>query len=54
VVLVGATLKVPLVASLPLQPPLAEHDVAFVLDQLRFALLPTVTVDGLADRLTVG
>jgi hypothetical protein len=54
VVLIGVTLKVPPVASLPLQPPLAVHDVAFVLDQLRFVLLPVVIVDGLADRFTVG
>lgn len=44
----------PLVASVPVQPPLAVHEVALVLDQVRVELLPDVIVVGLADRVTDG
>jgi hypothetical protein len=47
-------LWVPLVASEPLQPPDAKHDVAFVDDQARVEATPLATVVGLADRVTVG
>ena len=52
--MVGLTVNVPLVASVPVQPPLAAQDVAFVLDQLRFELAPEATVVGLADKVAVG
>ncbi len=45
---------VPLVASLPLHPPEAVQEVAWVDDQERVELLPLATVLGLAPRLTVG
>lgn len=44
----------PLVASLPLQPPEAVQDVAFLDDQDNVELLPLATVLGLALKLTVG
>jgi hypothetical protein len=44
----------PLVGSLPLQPPDAVHEVAFVEVHVSVALLPFATVLGLADKLTVG
>jgi hypothetical protein len=44
----------PLVASLPLQPPEAVQDVAFLDDQDRVELLPLAMVLGLALKLTVG
>ena len=44
----------PLVASLPLQPPDAVQDVAFLDDQDSVELLPPATVLGLALKLTVG
>jgi hypothetical protein len=47
-------LWVPLVASDPLQPPDAEHVVAFVEDQVRVEAVPLATVVGLADSVTVG
>jgi len=53
-VLVGSTLSVPLVASVPVQPPLAVQEVAFVLDQVKVELLQDVIAVGLADRVTVG
>ena len=48
VVAVGETPSVPLVASVPVQPPLAVHDVALVLDQVSVELLPALIVEGLA------
>jgi len=48
------TLSVPLMASAPVQPPLAVQDAAFVLDQVRVELPPEETVVGLADSVTVG
>jgi hypothetical protein len=47
-------LWVPLVASEPPQPPVAEQDVALVDDQLRVEAAPFATVVGLADNVTVG
>jgi hypothetical protein len=45
---------VPLTGSAPDQPPLAVHAVAFVADQDSVAVLPLVTVLGLALKETVG
>jgi len=53
-VLVGETASVPLVALVPVQPPVAVHDVALVEDQVSVELPPAVMPVGLADRLTVG
>ena len=50
----GPVLCDPLVAFAPLQSPLAVHEVAFVLDQVRVAALPLMTVLGLADNVTEG
>ena len=50
----GATLVVPLLACVPLQAPLAAHDVALVLDHVNVALPPTVILDGVATNETVG
>jgi hypothetical protein len=44
----------PLIASLPLHPPEALQEVAFVDDQGRVELLPLAMVLGLALKLTVG
>ena len=44
----------PLVASLPLQPPEAVQEVAFLDDQDSAELLPLAIVLGLALKLTVG
>ncbi|MGO8858672.1 MAG: hypothetical protein ACLQO1_23685 [Steroidobacteraceae bacterium] len=52
--LVGATVSVPLVASVPVQPPDAVHDVALVLDQVKVELSPVVIVAGVAFNVTVG
>ncbi len=52
--LVGLTLFVPLVASVPVQPPLAVQEVALVLDHVNVELLPDAMVVGLADKVTVG
>ncbi len=51
---VGETLCVPLVASVPLQPPLAEHELAFVVDQVSVDDPPDEIVVGLAFNVTVG
>jgi hypothetical protein len=53
-VVVGLTLSVPLVASVPVQPPLAVQEVAFVLDQVNIELAPDAMVVGFADRVAVG
>jgi len=45
---------VPLVASVPVQPPPAVQEVAFVLDQVRVELLPEAIVVSLAVSVTVG
>ena len=44
----------PLVALVPLQAPLAAHEVALVEDQVKVAEPPVATEAGLAPRLTVG
>jgi hypothetical protein len=44
----------PLVPSLPLQPPEAVHEVAWVEDQLKTVVAPLFTVVGLADSVTAG
>jgi hypothetical protein len=44
----------PFSGSLPLQPPEAVQEVAFVEDQVRVELLPLVTVLGLAPMVTTG
>ena len=49
-----AVVRLPLIASEPLQPPDAEHEVALVEDQVRVEAAPLATVVGLADRVTVG
>jgi len=53
-VLNAPVLALPLVGSLPDQPPEAAQPVAFVVDQLSVAAEPLVRVVGLALRLTVG
>jgi len=45
---------VPLLACVPLQAPLAAHDVALALDQVNVALPPTAIRDGVATNETVG
>ena len=52
--MVGVTPSAPLIASAPVQPPLAVQEVAFVLDQVRVELPPEEMVVGLADSVTVG
>ena len=52
--MVGDMLWVPLVVSVPLQPPLPTQDVAFLLDQLRVVVLPVGMVVSLAAKVTVG
>ena len=44
----------PLVASAPLQAPLAVQEVAFVLDHVRIEVLPEAIVAGLAESAAVG
>jgi len=50
----AAVLCDPLVASVPLQPPEAVHEVALVDDHVSVEALPLVTVLGDALRVTVG
>lgn len=50
----GDTLRVPLVASVPVQPPLPTQDDAFLLDQLSVVVLPVGMVALLAVKVTVG
>ena len=52
--MVGVTPSAPLIASAPVQPPLAVQEVAFVLDQVRVELPPEEMAVGLADSVTVG
>lgn len=55
VVVLSATVAVvPLVASLPVHPPDAVQDVAFVAVQVRLAVSPLFTVAGLAVMVTLG
>lgn len=51
---VGVSVAVPLVASEPLQAPLAVHDVALVADHVSVALLPTAIVVGDIPIVTTG
>jgi hypothetical protein len=50
----AAVLAEPLMASVPLHPPDAVHEVALVDDQVSVDLLPALTVVGLALTVTVG
>jgi hypothetical protein len=52
-VLTGLTVAVPLIASGPVQPPLAEQEVAFIVDQVNVVLLPTVMLAGAATKLLI-
>ena len=52
-VAVGETTSVPLVASVPVQPPDAVQDVALLLDQVSVELPPGAIVVGLALKETV-
>jgi hypothetical protein len=54
VVPVGDTARVPLVAFLPVQPPLAVHESALVEDQLTVEILPELTLVGLAEIVIEG
>ena len=51
---VGVTDWEPIVASLPLQAPLAVQEVAWLLDHISVADWPAVIEVGLTDRVTVG
>ena len=51
---VGDTVKVPLVAFVPLQPPPAVHASAFVVDQLTVETFPETMLVGLAENVIVG
>jgi hypothetical protein len=50
----GAVLCEPLIASVPLQPPEAVHEVALLDDQRSVAVAPLATVLGVAVRVTDG
>ena len=50
----AAVVNVPLVFCVPLQPPDAVQEVAFVLDQMRFTVLPELTWAWSALRVTTG
>ncbi len=50
----GDTLVLPFVVCVPVQPPLATQDVAFVLDQVRVEPPPAVIEAGLAVNVTLG
>jgi len=50
----GETPCDPLVASVPVQLPLAVHEVAFVLDQVRVELPPDAILAGFAVKVIVG
>jgi hypothetical protein len=51
---VGVSVAVPLVDCAPLHAPLAVHAAAFVDDQVRVALAPSVIVAGFTEIVTVG
>jgi hypothetical protein len=53
-VLGGDTIRVPLVAFVPVQPPPAVHEVALVEDQLAIETWPEVMLVGFAESATVG
>jgi hypothetical protein len=50
----GDTARVPLVAFVPVQPPLAVHEMASVEDHVTVEVLPEVMLAGLAANVTVG
>jgi hypothetical protein len=50
----GVTDCVPLVASVPVHPPLAVQLLALVVDQVKVALWPSVMVVGATENVTVG
>ena len=50
----GDTIRVPLVAFLPVQPPPAVHENALVEDQVTIEMLPAVMLAGLAESAAVG
>jgi hypothetical protein len=50
----AAVLSDPLMGCVPLQPPDAVHDVAFVEDHVSFEVAPLATVVGFAANVTVG
>lgn len=50
----GVTVCVPLVASVPDQPPLPVHEVAFLLDHFKVDVLPAGMVAALEVNVTVG
>ena len=52
--LFGDTVRVPLVAFVPVQPPEAVHEVASIEDQITSETLPDVMLVGLAENATVG
>jgi hypothetical protein len=54
VVVNGPVLRLPLAARVPLQPPDAVHESAFVELQVNVELPPTATATGVAARVTVG
>ncbi len=54
VVVRAEVVRVPLVGSLPVQPPEALQEVAFVEDQVRVEVAPCATVLGLAEIVTAG
>jgi hypothetical protein len=54
VVAAGETLSVPLVASVPAQPPLAVQEAALALDQVSVEEPPMSMVVGLTERVAVG
>ena len=53
-VLEGETTRVPLVACVPLQPPLPVHELAFAVDQARVVLPPDAIDPADALKITVG
>jgi hypothetical protein len=50
----AGVVAVPLAACVPVHPPEAVQDVAFVEDQVSADVAPLFTVVGLADKVTVG
>ncbi len=54
VAVTAAVLAVPLIASVPFQPPEAVQEVAFVADQVSVDVLPLATLLGVAVKLTTG
>jgi hypothetical protein len=53
-VLSGETSSEPLIASVPVQPPLRAQDVTFLLDHLSVEVLPDGMVVALAVKVTAG